>query len=69
MCKGRVKKKQKLTVRTSVGLESESDPTTEIPFQWDQADIASDHEMLELVVDHAVCITVTWKCLENRSQQ
>lgn len=68
MCKERIKKQQ-LTVRTSVGLQSESDPTTGIPFQRDQADIASDHEMLELVVDHAVSVAVTWKCLENKSQQ
>lgn len=57
------KKKPKLTVVTSVGLQSESNPTVGIPVQGDQADVASDHRVLELVLDHTVCVGVTWKCL------
>lgn len=58
-------KKPKLTVRTSIGLQSESNPTIRIPVQWDQADVASDHQVLELMLDHTVCVTVTWKSLEK----
>lgn len=56
-------KKPKLTVVTSVGLQSESNPTVGIPVQGDQADVASDHRVLELVLDHTVCVGVPWKCL------
>lgn len=57
----------KLTVRTSVGLQSKSDAPVVAPLQRDQADIASDHRTLELVLDHAVGVAVTWKRLEITS--
>lgn len=63
------KKRPKLTVRTSVGLQSESNPSIGIPVQGDQADVASDHGVLELVLDHAVCVTVTWKGLKKKTHQ
>lgn len=65
--KFRTEKKPKQTIRTSVCFQSEPDATTGIPVQWDDADVAGDDGMLELVQDDAVCITVPWKCLEGRS--
>lgn len=63
----RIEKKPKQTIRTSICFQSEADPTAGIPVQWDDADVAGDDWMLELVQDDAVCITVAWKCLEGRS--
>lgn len=67
ICRWKIKEKEKtkagLTVRTSIGLQPESDPTIRIPVQGEEADVASDHWMLELVLHHTVCVTVTWESL------
>ena len=60
------KKNVKLTVSTSVGLQSESDSTVGIPVQGDQADVAGDHRVLQLVLDHTVCVSVSWKGLGKK---
>lgn len=65
ICKWRIQEKPQLTVRTSIGLKSESNPTIGVPVQGDQSDVAGDHWMLELVLDHTVCVTVTWKSLKK----
>lgn len=57
--------KPELTVRTSIGLQPESNPSTGIPVQRDKADIPSNHWMLELMLNHAVCVSVSWKGLGN----
>lgn len=54
-------------MRTSVGLQPESDAPVVAPLQRDQADVASDHRTLELVLDHAVGVAVAWKRLEITS--
>lgn len=59
--------KTTLTISASIDLQSESNPTIRIPVQWDQPDEASDHWMLEFVLDHTVCVTVTWKGLEKKN--
>lgn len=55
-------------MRTSVGLQPESDAPVVTPLQRDQADVASDHRTLELVLDHAVGVAVAWKRLEITSE-
>ena len=61
------KKKQpkRLTVRTSVGLQPEPDPPAGVPVQRNEAEEASDGRLLQLVLNHAVGITVTWKRLKT----
>lgn len=54
----------RLTVRTSIGLQPESNPTVWIPVQRNETDKAGDCRLLQLVVDHTVCVTVTWKRLK-----
>lgn len=61
-------KKPELTVRTSVRLQSQSDPTVSIPVQGNQTHKAGDHRELELVLDHTVSIVVTWKGLERQGE-
>lgn len=45
-CRETSTEKQKLTVRTSIGFQSESNPTIWIPVERNQADVASDHLVL-----------------------
>lgn len=54
-------------MRTSIGLQPEPNAPVVAPLQRDQADVASDHRMLELVLDHAVGVAVAWKRLEITS--
>ena len=63
----RLVKKTGLTVRTSVGLQSESDPSAGIPVQRNEAEETSDGWLLQLVLNNAVCITVTWKRLKTHN--
>lgn len=57
----------RLTVRTSVHLQPKSNPPAGVPVYRHQADIVSHHCLLQLVLDHAVCITVPWKGLHEHS--
>jgi hypothetical protein len=60
--------KGRLTVRTSVHLQPESDPPAGVPVGRPQADVVSHHRVLQLVLDHAVCVTVPGEGLQgNRS--
>lgn len=52
-----------LTVGTSVGLQSESDPPAEIPVQGEEAEESSHRRLLQLVLNHTVSVTVPWKSL------
>lgn len=62
---GRKTTKKRLTVRTSVGLQPEPDPPAGVPVQRNEAEESSDGWLLQLVLNHAVCITVTWKRLKT----
>lgn len=55
--------KIELTVGTSVGLQSESDPPAEIPVQGEEAEESSHRRLLQLVLNHTVSVTVPWKSL------
>lgn len=61
-------KKTGLTVRTPVGLQPESDPPVGVPVQRNEAQEASDRRLLQFVLNHTVCITVTWKRLKTHKQ-
>lgn len=58
----------RLTVRTSIGLQPESNPTVWIPVQRNETDKAGDRRLLQLVLDHTVCVTVTWKRLKSQTK-
>lgn len=57
-----------LTITTTVYLQSESNPPSGVPVQRNQAEEASYHRLIEFVLDHSVCITVTWKSLKKTNK-
>ena len=57
----------RLTVRTSVHLQPESDPPSRVPVGGPQADVVGHHRLLQLVLDHAVCVAVPREGLQGDS--
>ena len=57
---------EELTVGTPVRLQAESDPPVRVPVQREEPDVPSDDRVLELVLNHAVCVTVPWKGLRHK---
>lgn len=54
-----------LTVGTSVGLQPQSHPPVGVPVGRDEPQEASDNRLLQFVLNHAVCIAVAGKGLDN----
>lgn len=54
-----------LTVGTSVGLQPQSHPPVGVPVGRDEPQEASDDRLLQFVLNHAVCIAVAGKGLDN----
>lgn len=54
-----------LTVGTSIGLQPQSHPPVGVPVGRDEPQEASDDRLLQFVLNHAVCIAVAGKGLDN----
>ena len=54
-----------LTILTSIYLQSESNPPSGVPVKRNQAEVAGYHGLFQFVLDHRVCITVSWKSLKQ----
>lgn len=54
-----------LTVGTSVDLQPQSHPPVGVPVGRDEPQEASDDRLLQLVLNHAVCIAVAGEGLDN----
>lgn len=58
-----------LTVRTSVGLQPQSNAAAAVPLQWDQPDVAShDRPLYQPVLDHAVSVAVAQERLQGHTK-
>lgn len=62
--KNPAEEERSLTVRTPVGLQPQSHPPAGVPVQREEAQEASDGRLLQFVLNHAVCVTVTWERLD-----
>lgn len=63
------REQKRLTVRTPVGLQPQSHPPAGVPAQREEAQEASDGRLLQFVLNHAVCVTVTWERLEPTNKK
>lgn len=58
-----------LTVRTSIGLQPQSDAAAAAPLQWDQPDVAShDRPLQQPVLDHTVGVAVARERLQGHTK-
>lgn len=58
-----------LTVRTSIGLQPQSDAAAAAPLQWDQPDVAShDRPLQQPVLDHTIGIAVARERLQGHTK-
>lgn len=59
--------RQRLTISTPIYFQSEPDPSSGVPVQRDESEISRHHRPFKFVLDHSVCIAVTWKSLKQQN--
>lgn len=56
---------ERLTVLTTIDLQSQSNPPSRVPVQWNEAEVAGNDRLFEFVLHHSVCVTVPRESLKK----
>lgn len=58
-----------LTVGAAVELQTHTNPSLSAPAHWNEANVAGQDGMLELVANHAFAVYIPLKCLGKKNTQ